>query len=36
VQYVANIYKYYLAYKMLEDTKAARAAAGVGPKPGHK
>jgi len=24
VQYVANIYKYYLAYKMLEDTRAAK------------
>ena len=36
VQYVANIYKYYLAYKMLEDTKAARTAAAAGRKPAQK
>jgi len=33
---VANIYKYYLAYKMLEDARAARAGARPVGKPAQK
>ena len=36
VQYVANIYKYYLAYKMLEDARAAKAGARPVGKPAQK